>query len=165
VPHYTAADSAAAFAAVVDAILAEDSSASSGKPRDPMGLWPRDPEPIVFVRLGGVPTGAWAAPSVERMRTWRWRILGLAVDSTDALTKRADNASRSSRTAVPLEIGMSFYMPSDTVQATEYRMFRTCGVRPGDSFAIWWVKRLLTSTSSGWRQVGSRSGMAQGGCN
>jgi hypothetical protein len=165
VPHYSAADSAAAFAAVVDAILTEDSSASNGKPRDPMGLWPRDPEPLVFVRIVGMPDDAWAAPSVERMRKWRWRMVGMAVDSTDALIKRADSASRRSRTAVPLEIAMSFYMPTDTAEVTEYRMFRTCGVRPGDRFAIWWVKRLLTSTSSRWRQIDSRSGMAQGACN
>jgi hypothetical protein len=163
VPHYTAADSAAVFAAAVDAILAEDSSASHTPLRFPIASG-REAHPTVFVRLGPMRTDAWAAPSIERMRNWRWRIMGWAVDSTDALTDRRGRSPREAPAAVPLEIGMYFYMPGDTAEFTEFRIFQTCKVRPGDTREMWWVRRLLTATPSGWQQVQTKSGMAHAGC-
>jgi hypothetical protein len=163
VPHYTAADSAALFAAAVDAIIAEDASATHTQLHFPIASG-RDPHPTVFVRLGGMRSATWAAPSIERMRKWRWRIMGWAVDSTNPLGNRGGRSPQDAPAPVPLEIGMYFYMPTDTAEFTEFRIFQTCKVRPGDTREIWWVSRLLTTTRSGWRQVRTRSGMAHAAC-
>jgi hypothetical protein len=112
-----------------------------------------------------MPTDAWAAPSVERMRNWRWRIMGWAVDSTSALRKRDGRTAQDSLTPVPLEIALSFYIPGDTAQVTEYRMFHSCKVRQGGRGEVWWVSRLLTATKSDWRQVHTKSGVGLAGCN
>ena len=90
--------------------------------------------------------------------------MGWAVDSTSALTKRGGRSSQEATAAVPLEIGMYFYMPTDTAEFTEFRIFQTCKVRPGDTREMWWVSRLLTTTRFGWRQVRTRSGMAHAAC-
>jgi hypothetical protein len=163
VPHYTTADTAALFAAAVDAILAEDSSASHTELKFPIASG-RDPHPTVFVRIGHMPEERWAAPSIERLRRWRWRILGWAVDSTNALAKRGGHSPQDAPTAVPLEITMFFYMPSDTAEFTEVRMFRTCKVRPGGSQEIWWISRLFTVTPSGWKQIRTKSTWAHADC-
>jgi hypothetical protein len=163
IPHYTAADSASVFAAAVDAILADDASASNTGLQFPIASG-RDPHPTVFVRLGGMPKDTWAAPSIERMRNWRWRIMGWAVDSTRSLSERDGRSQHASPAAVPLEIGMYFYMPGDTVEFTEFRIFQTCKVRPGDSREIWYVSRQLTRTESGWKQIRSKSATAHAAC-
>lgn len=163
VPHYTAADSAAFFSAAVDAILADDSSPSHTELQFPIASG-RDPHPTVFVRLGGMPKDEWAAPSIERMRKWRWRVMGWAVDSTNARPKRGGRSPQASPVAVPLEIAMFFYMPTDTVEFTEVRTFQTCKVRPGDSREMWWVSRQFTRTESGWKQIRIKSTMAHAGC-
>ena len=119
-PHYTAADSAALFAAAVDAILAEDASATLTQLHFPIASG-RDSHPTVFVRLGGMPKDIWASPSIERMRAWRWRIMGWAVDSTSALAKSGGLSPQDRPAAVPLEIGMYFYMPTDTAEFTEFQ--------------------------------------------
>jgi hypothetical protein len=52
----------------------------------------------------------------------------------------------------------------DSLLATEYRLYPTCaGPSPGFR-AMWWKGHVLTSTPSGWRQVGTKSGMARTSC-
>jgi hypothetical protein len=87
-PAPTEADSAAVLSLAVEELLKADSASDPIKPGDPanLGQW-KDPEAHlaehlpVFVRIGEMPFGAWAKPSIARLHEWRWRLNGWATDS------------------------------------------------------------------------------------
>jgi hypothetical protein len=163
---YTAADSAAAFAAAIDAVLADDASAARTQSRDPNASRRPDSPPILHVQIGRWPEEhEWAAASIARARSWPWRTLRWTVDSTRWYREVNRGPAPNVSTAFPSEISLNFYFLGDTVQMSEYRIYLTCKDRPNGRRPMWYREHILAPTRSGWRQIRTESSMATTYCN
>jgi hypothetical protein len=161
----TAADSVAAFAAAVDAILADDSTAAHVQP--PASPEPSRPDsaPDVRVRFGKAPAGEWVSPSIARLRRWHWRAQRWSGDSLEVPAETGGKPAPNVFAAFPSEIVLTFTILGDTAHVTEIRLPATCMPQLFVARPIWWVDHVLAATPSGWRQVRTKSAMARAGCN
>jgi hypothetical protein len=161
----TKADSVAAFAAAVDAIFADDSSAAHAQLQESPAPQPGDASPDIRVNFGRMEAGDWAAPSIARMRRWHWRALRWTVDSTGLPRESGGQPASKVFTAFPNMIALTFSIMGDTAHVTEMRFAATCvpemhGMRPA-----WGMTHVLAAAPSGWREIRSRSTMARTVCN
>ncbi len=161
----TKADSVAAFAAAVDAILADDSSAAHAQLQESRVLGRRDSSPDIRVRFGRMEAAEWAAPSIARMRRWHWRALRWTVDSTNGVRESGGQSASKVFTAFPNLIGLTFSIMGDTAHVTEMRLFATCMPELHVARPVWWMTHVLAAAPSGWRQIRTKSGMARTSCN
>jgi hypothetical protein len=144
----SAADSAAVLSMVVDHLLQEDSASDPIKP----GEW-RDPErsigghPRVFVRLGRMPFGAWAKPSIARMHAWRWRYRGWAIDSLQSKRELIGIPGRS----YPVVLRLGMYLQGDTARVQASWDHFTCELPGGGTRPIYSEEFELVRAPSGWR--------------
>ena len=161
----TKADSVAAFAAAVDAILADDSSAAHARLRESPVTERRDSSPDILVQFGRMEAGEWAAPSIARMRRWHWRALRWTVDSIGAPRESGGQSASKVFTAFPNKIALTFSIMGDTANVTEMRLFATCMPELHVARPVWWMTHVLAAAPSGWRQIRTKSGMARTGCN
>lgn len=147
------ADSAGALSAMVDRLIADDSTNASLAPRDRSeGLG----HPSVWVRIGRMRYGAWAAPNVARLRAWHWFYNGWAIDSTRAIARR--NALPGMRyTPFPVELSFELRIKGDSADVVEYWDMQTCESQPGLRGIIFKRNR-MARTPSGWRWVDSPGG-------
>jgi len=144
----SAADSAAVLSLVVDHLLQEDSASDPIKP----GEW-RDPErsigghPRVFVRLGKMPFGAWAKPSIARMHAWRWRYRGWAIDSLQSKRELVGIPGRS----YPVILRLGMYLRGDTARVQASWDHFTCDLPGGGVRPIYSEEFELVRAPTGWR--------------
>lgn len=161
----TSADSMAAFAAAVDAILADDSSAAHIQPRASLAPGGRDSTLDIRVQFGKEPAPEWAAPSIARMRRWPWRAMRWSGDSLEVPAESGGRPASNVFTAFPSKIIVTFSILGDSAHVTEMRYPATCMPQLFVPRPVWWMTHVLAATLSGWRQVRTRSGMARTFCN
>lgn len=158
------ADSVAAFAAAVDAILSDDSSAAHAQLKESIAPARPESSPDIHVQFGRMEAGEWAAPSIARMRRWHWRALRWTVDSIGSPTESGGPSASKVFTAFPNKIVLTFTIMGDTAHVTEVRVLPTCmpelHVAP-----VWWMAHVLAATPSGWRQIRTEIRMARSRCN
>jgi len=158
----TKADSVAAFAAGVDAILADDSTAAHAQPQAPLAR--PDSAPDVQVQFGRAPAAEWATPSIARMRRWHWRAQRWSGDSLKVSAESGGHPAPRVFAAFPNQIFLTFTILGDTAHVSEMRLPATCMPQLFVARPVWWVDHVLAATPSGWRQVRSNTGMARTGC-
>jgi hypothetical protein len=157
----SAADSAAVLSLVVDHLLQEDSASDPIKP----GEW-KDPElsigghPRVFVRLGKMPFGAWAKPSIARMHAWRWRYRGWAIDSLQSKRELIGIPGRS----YPVILRLGMYLRGDTARVQVSWDHFTCDLPGSGARPIFSEVFQLTRSPSGWRHGVLSVGAADAAC-
>lgn len=164
-PVYTEADSAAVLSLAVDLILSLD----GGRPPTPpieTRRPTRDDRPIVFVRIGPMPSAAWAAPSVARLRAWRWSYDGMAVDSTRIPTESSVPPSMPGSKTFPVELVLKLHFVGDNAYVNENWIWQTCQARPTSFRATLFSTHDFIRTPEGWRHVPSAEsgGIADGLC-
>jgi hypothetical protein len=158
---HSEADSAAVLAIVVDHLLQADSASDPIKP----GEW-RDPEqsigghPRVFVRIGKMPFGAWAKPSIARMHAWRWRYRGWAIDSMQSRRELPGIPGRS----YPVILRLRMHFRGDTARVQASWDHFTCEVLRGGSREIFTEGYELVRAYSGWRHSVLSVGTAGASC-
>ena len=164
-PLYTESDSAAVFSAAVDHLLAQD----GGRPPTPAvetdRLRPRDGRPTIFARIGSMPYGAWAAPSLARLRAWRWSYGGMAVDSMRVLADSNAPAVSRSHAIFPVELVLTLDFQGDTARVGENWIWQACKTRPGLR-ATFFTNHPYVRTPGGWKHTDARhaGGVADGLC-
>jgi hypothetical protein len=140
---YSDADSAVVFDAAVDWVLESDSISI------PVGR-----SPFLFVRIGEMPKGAWAASSVARLRAHHWSFHGWALDSMHVLFDRRKLPGSGVFAAFPLELRITVEFRSDTAHVTEWWDFQTC-IPPGPGMrGIDMHRHLSVRSASGWTPIG-----------
>jgi hypothetical protein len=156
-PSLTAAerDSAGVFSAVVERLIHDDSASAVHAAFDtsPDAGLPKLPR--VFVRIRGMPKGAWAEPGVARLRAHRWFYDGRAMDSTRALAQRAAVLGlglRSTPFPAELSLRIDFTGDTDTASVTEYWAWNTCEERRG-LLSIFFYRHLVARAADGWHWV------------
>jgi len=151
-PRYTEADSTAVFAAAVDHIIGRD----GGRPQTPAietgQQARRDNLPTVFVRIGPMPEAAWAAPSVARLRAWRWSYMGMAIDSSRVLTEGSVSSATPPSEIFPVELVLTLDFMGDTARLRENWIWQTCRKRPGLRVSFITLHRYVRS-AAGWNHV------------
>ena len=155
--RYAEADSAAVFAAVVHEILFFDEVREAVERKFPPRRVP-DSEPVVFVRIGALPTAAWAASSVARLRNRRWFMNWTAVDSTRALAGLEDRPTARWRKPIPLVLDMYVLFQGDTAFVGEDWTWEYCKTEPRSMSVDHLKKHLFERTPSGWQKSGERYG-------
>lgn len=160
----TKADSVAAFAAAVDAILADDSSAAHAELQVSPATERGNSSPDIVVQFGRMKVGEWAAPDIARMRRWHWRAARWTVDSSGA--PRASGGQPGSKvfTAFPNLIAVTFSIMGDTAYVTEMRILPTCMPELHVARPMWWMAHTLAAAPSGWREISTEIAMARAGC-
>ena len=156
--RYGEADSAAVLEVVVHEILFFDTVRGSIERKDSTARSGRRREPRVFVRIGGMPTGAWAAPIVARLRNQHWFYDGRAVDSARALAGLEDRPDATWRRPFPAELGMWVEFVGDTAHVGENWTMWFCKTQPRSMNVLHQKIHLLVQTPSGWRMTGVRPG-------
>jgi hypothetical protein len=159
--RYSEADSAAVFDAAVDQILGMDTTVTMPSSKDSSGAQSTR-YPRVFVRLGALPSGAWAAPSIARLRAHRWRYFGLAVDSATTTT----TSSLSSK-AIPIPeiLSVALRFKGDTAVARVSWDMYTCESHRSGMHGILYNNTIFVRTPTGWRSEGpGSSGIADALC-
>lgn len=142
------ADSAAVLSLAVDELLKADSASYAIKP----DAW-KDPEahiaghPRFFVRIGNMPFGAWAKPSIARLRAWHWRFNGWVIDSTQAQRELAALPER----FYAATLGLRIIFEGDMATVEETWAPFTCELGPPGLRPVDITGRLLVRSSSGWR--------------
>jgi hypothetical protein len=156
----SAADSAAVLSLVVDAVLGADSAVAprgrdQSAPSVPSAEWPR-----VFVRIGTVPQGAWAEPSIARLRAHHWFFNGWAMDSTRAFAERnKPRPTTASPLPFPAVLSLRLTFAGDSARVDSSFDMDTCEQHGG-------MKGILTTTyflvrdGSSWRMSDSVGGIA-----
>ena len=164
-PRYTEADSAAIFAAAVDHILDSDGGRPPTSPIETVRPERRDNLAIVFVRIGQMPVAAWAAPSVARLRAWRWSYMGMAIDSSRVLTESSNPSAPSWSNIFPVELVLTLDFSGDTARVGENWIWQTCKTHPGLR-AIFVTSHHYVRGSAGWRHTdaGHGNGVMDGLC-
>jgi hypothetical protein len=164
-PRYTRADSAAVFAAAVDHIIDSDGGRPSTPPIETGRQPRRDDLPSVFVRIGSMPDAAWAAPSVARLRAWRWSYQGMAIDSSRVLTEGSEPPAPSWSETFPVELVLTLDFEGDTARVRENWIWQTCKKRPGLR-ATFITSHSYIRSATGWSHVGGThpSSVADGLC-
>lgn len=158
-PRVTANDSAAVFKAIVDKLISDDSASAAHAAADP-SFNELTTYPSVFVRIAGMPRGAWAAPSVARLRAHRWFYGGRAMDSTRALARsRAVRGLKLRGTPFPAELSLLlvFTSHSDTARVMEYWAWNDCEERRG-LLGIFVFRHRMARTPDGWHWVDREGG-------
>jgi hypothetical protein len=159
------ADSVAAFAAAVDAILADDSSAALVQRQRSPAPGSRDSSPEIHVQFGRMPVAEWAAPNIARMRRWRWCAVRFTVDSMNGVKESSGQPASKVFTASPSQIFLTFGIMSDTAHVMEMRLLQMCLAELHVARPVWWMAHVLTATPSGWREIRTQSGMARTSCH
>ena len=111
-----------------------------------------------------MPAAEWAAPSIARMRSWRWRALRWTVDSIRGPEESGGYPASKVYSAFPVEIGLTFGIMGDTAHVLEDRLMPMCMSELRTARPVWWMAHVLTATPSGWRQIRTQSGMARTSC-
>ena len=155
--RYSEADSAAVLAAVVHEILFFDGARAAVERKFPPRAIP-DSEPRVFVRIGALPTGTWAAPTVEQLRNWQWFFDGRAVDSTRALAGLEDRPPARWRKPIPLVLLMHVEFRGDTALVAEDWIWEYCKTQPRSMSVLRLKMHLFEQTPSGWQKSRVRYG-------
>ena len=156
--RYTEADSAAVLAAVVHEMLFFDGTRATVERKFSDGHAIPDSEPRVFVRIGAMPRGAWAAPTVQRLRSWQWFVDGRAVDSTRALAGLEDRPAARWRKPIPIKLLMHVEFRGDTAFVAEDWIWEYCETEPRSMSVLRLKMHLFEQTPSGWQQSSVRSG-------
>ena len=156
--RYSEADSAAVLAAVVEEIIYNDGIGALSGRRSATAPGGTGDESRVWVRVGWMPKGAWAAPIVARLRSWPWSLGERVVDSTRALAALEDRPQATLRKPFPLELSMQVEFIGDTASVAEYWVWHLCRARLGNMSVLFPKRHLLVRTTSGWRKVGERTG-------
>jgi hypothetical protein len=155
--RYTEADSAAVLAAVVHEMLFFDGARAAVERKFPRRAIP-DSEPRVFIRIGALPTGAWAAPTVKQLRNWQWFFDGRAVDSTRALAGLEDRPAARWRKLIPLVLLMHVEFRGDTALVAEDWIWEYCRTQPRSMSVLRLKMHLFEQTPSGWQKSRVRYG-------
>ncbi|PYP80388.1 MAG: hypothetical protein DMD35_04590 [Gemmatimonadetes bacterium] len=158
-PQHSVADSAGAFGTTVEMLIADDSASAARVAADPR-LEPEYPSlSRLLVRVGRTPHGAWAEPSVARLRAHHWfHKYGWAMDSTRALAQ-LEALSRLGSSPIPVELSLGLEFVGDTAYVMEYWNWQTCEMTP-DTHVLVFARHLLARAPAGWRWVSSRGGTA-----
>jgi hypothetical protein len=155
--RHTEADSAAVLAATVDRILGIDLESPRRVSSDSSVGTQKATHLRVFVRIARVPRGAWATPSIARLRAWQWRFKGWAIDSTSADAERGERPGSHLSVAFPAELSLTLEFTGDTALVTQYWDIQTCGTHSG-IHGIFVDRHVIARTPLGWRWVESRGG-------
>ena len=155
--RYTEADSAAVLAAVVHEMLFFDGARAAVERKFAPRAIP-DSEPLVFVRIGAMPTSAWVAPTAERLRNWQWFLNGRAVDSTRALAGLEDRLAARWRKPIPLVLLMHVEFRGDTALVAEDWIWEYCKTQPRSMSVLRLKMHLFEQTPSGWQKSSVRYG-------
>jgi hypothetical protein len=155
--RYTEADSAAVFGAVAHEILFFDEAREAVERKFSPRRVP-DGEPLVVVRIGALPTGAWAAPTVQRLRSRRWFRNWTAVDSTRALAGLEDRPTARWRKPIPIALEMGVAFRGDTAFVAENWIWYYCRTEPRSWSVLNMRTHLFERTPSGWQKTGERQG-------
>ena len=161
--RYSDADSAAVLAAVVHEMLFFDGARAAVERKFPRRAIP-DGEPLVFVRIGAMPTSAWAAPTVEQLRNWRWFFDGLAVDSTRALAGLEDRPAARWRKPIPITLEMRVEFLGDTALVAEGWIWEYCKTQPRSMSVLHLKMHRFEQTPSGWQKSTVRFGIVDLAC-
>jgi hypothetical protein len=161
----SAADSAAVLSLVVDEVLRADSAVaprggSQSRPSVPSEGWPR-----VFVRIGSMPEGAWAEPSLARLRAHHWYFNGWAMDSTRAFAERAK--PRPTTTAplpFPAVLSLRLTFAGDTARVDSSFDMDTCEPHRGMK-GVLITTYVLVRDGSDWHLSDSADGIADVLCS
>ena len=156
----SAADSAAVLSLAVDEVLQADSAvapqgeAQSG-PSVRSAEWPR-----VFVRIGTVPEGAWAEPSIARLRAHHWYFNGWTMDSSRAFAERAKpRPTTTSPLPFPAVLSLRLTFAGDTARVNSSFDMDTC--KPyGGMKGVLIMTYLLVRDGASWRMSDSAGGIA-----
>lgn len=151
--RFTEADSAAILFAAVDHMLASDGGRPSIARTEMNQPIPTDGRPTVFIRIGAMPFGAWAAPAVARLRAWRWSYMGMAVDSADALALSGDPNGPTRSPVFPVELVLTLRFTADSAHVYEKRTWQTCDIRPDGMRAVFFGNHAFIRTPAGWSRV------------
>ena len=152
-------DSAAVFKAVVDRLISDDSASAAQAAADPSHN-ELTKFPSVFVRIAGMPSGAWATPGIARLRAHQWFYGGRAMDSTLALARsRAVRGLGLRGTPFPAELSLLLEFPthSDTARVPEYWAWNDCEEHRG-LLGILFSRYLMARASDGWHLAESQGG-------
>ena len=150
--RYSEADSAAVFTAAVDYILASDGGRPLTPPMQTAIPEGHEKRPIVFVRIGPMPTAAWAAPSIARLRAWRWSYMGMAIDSSRVLTESTSPPAPTWSGIFPVELVLTLTFSGDTARVGENWIWQTCKKQPGMR-AIFVTGHHYIRTTAGWKRL------------
>jgi hypothetical protein len=155
--RFTEADSAAVLEAVAHELLFFDEAREAVERKFPPRRVP-DGEALVFVRIGSMPTGAWAAPTVARLRNRRWFMNWTAVDSTRALAGLEDRPAATWRKPIPIVLVMWVEFRGDTAVVAENWIWEYCRTEPRSMSVLRLKTHLFEQTPSGWQKSGERQG-------
>lgn len=154
----SAADSAAVLSLVVDQLLSIDSAFPPPAAHQSADSAPSLGRARFFVRIGTVPKGAWAEPSIARLRTHRWYFNGWAMDSTRAIAERdKPRSTTTAATPFPAVLSLRLSFVGDSARIERSFDMDTC-VRHAGMKGVLFMTYWLVRDGPSWRLSESSAG-------